>query len=57
MHGLVVSSVSAVERLALRARREGDPEPARGAMRQAVGVAEMDMSRIDEVIPAGTTVD
>ncbi|GAA0820137.1 sensor histidine kinase [Streptosporangium amethystogenes subsp. fukuiense] len=63
VHGLVVSSVSAVERLARRARREHDAEAARGAIRRAVAVAREALERVrslpavEEAIPVPSRDD
>lgn len=63
VRGLVVSSVSAVERLARRARREHDAEAARQAIRRAVAVAREALERVrslpaaEEAIPVPSRDD
>ncbi|MFI7703978.1 histidine kinase [Nonomuraea sp. NPDC049480] len=52
IHGLVVSSVSAVERLAMRARRQGDEEAVRRGVSQAVTVAREALNRVRSLPPA-----
>jgi two-component system sensor histidine kinase DesK len=52
VQGLVVSSASAVERLARRARRQGDAEAARKEVSRAVAIARKALDRVRSLPPA-----
>ncbi|MGP3914058.1 sensor histidine kinase [Nonomuraea sp. 10N515B] len=56
VHRLVVSSVSAVERLARRARRQGDMEAAQTAIARAVAVAREALEQVRSLPPAEAAI-